>query len=148
MVDVSGKESTLREAVAEGWVYLPDSVFEAVSKGDLSKGDPFKVAELAGIMGGKRTPDLIPLCHSIRLDRILVRASLDKDEKAVRIVGEAIAREVTGVEMEALTAVSIAALTFYDMCKGIDKGIRIEGIRLLKKSGGKSGTWEASEVKI
>ena len=94
-------------------------------------------------MGAKRTPDLIPLCHTIRLDNVKVRCELDHEKKALKITCEATASEVTGVEMEALTGVSVAALTFYDMCKGIDKGMIIKDIRLLRKTGGKSGEWNA-----
>jgi len=145
LVDVSGKAVTSRTAWAEGWVYLPDSIFEVVSQGNVKKGDPFRIAELAGIMGAKRTPDIIPLCHNIRLDNIKVRCELDADKKAVRITCEATAKEVTGVEMEALTGVSTAALCFYDMCKALDKGMIIKDIRLLRKTGGKSGEWTAEK---
>ncbi|MBQ9881297.1 MAG: cyclic pyranopterin monophosphate synthase MoaC [Synergistes sp.] len=143
LVDVSGKTVTKRTAWAEGWIYLPDGIYETVSKGAVKKGDPFRIAELGGIMGAKRTPELIPLCHNIRLDNVKVRCDLDREKKAVKITCEASASEVTGVEMEALTGVSAAALTFYDMCKGIDKGMVIKDIRLLRKTGGKSGEWNA-----
>ena len=101
------------------------------------------VAELAGIMGAKKTPELIPLCHNIRLDNVVVKCVLAEGTKSVRITCEATANEVTGVEMEALTGVSAAALCFYDMCKGLDKGMVIRDIRLLRKTGGKSGEWKA-----
>lgn len=143
LVDVSGKKITKRVARAEGWVDLPEAILAKVSSGTVKKGDPFSVAELAGIMGAKKTADIIPLCHNIRIDNISVKCSLDAAAKAVHIVCEAAASEVTGVEMEALTGVSLAALCFYDMCKGIDKGMVIRGIRLLSKSGGKSGDWTA-----
>ncbi|MCF0248370.1 MAG: cyclic pyranopterin monophosphate synthase MoaC [Synergistes sp.] len=143
LVDVSGKSVTKRTALAEGWVYLPEEIYNTVSQGSVKKGDPYGVAELGGIMGAKKTPDLIPLCHQIRLDNIKVRCTLDDEKKAVKITCEATASEVTGVEMEALTGVSVAALTFYDMCKGIDKGMVIKDIRLLRKTGGKSGDWNA-----
>ena len=138
LVDVSGKAVTKRTAWAEGWLYLPDGIYRTVSQGAVKKGDPFSIAELGGIMGAKRTPDLIPLCHTIRLDNVKVKCDLDHEKKALRIACE-------GVEMEALTGVSVAALTFYDMCKGIDKGMIIKDIRLLKKTGGKSGEWNAAE---
>lgn len=144
LVDVSGKKTTLRKAVAEGWLVLPDKVFEVVSSGAVKKGDPYKAAELAGIMGAKKTPDLIPLCHNIRIDNISVRCELVPEKRSVHIIASAVAREVTGVEMEALVAVSTAALCFYDMCKGIDKGIVIKDVRLLSKSGGKSGDWSVN----
>lgn len=145
MVDVSQKTETVRIAVAEGQVFLPEKVFQAVAGEGLPKGDVLRIAETAGVMASKRTPDLIPLCHNIRLDSCKVRCHLNLEKKLVHIVAESIAREVTGVEMEALTAVSVAALTVYDMCKGIDKGITISGIRLLRKSGGKSGLYTAEE---
>lgn len=146
LVDVSKKKVTARTALAEGWIDLPDLVFEKVSAGDLKKGDPFLISELAGIMGAKKTPGLIPLCHTITLANVTVKCCLAEAARAVRITCEAAADDVTGVEMEALTGVSLAALCFYDMCKGIDKGMVIRDIRLLKKTGGKSGEWTAKEV--
>lgn len=143
LVDVSGKATTKRTALAEGWLYLPDAIYETVSRGSVKKGDPFSIAELGGIMGAKKTPELIPLCHTIRLDNVKVRCELDGEKRALKITCEASASEVTGVEMEALTGVTVAALTFYDMCKGIDKGMVIKDIRLLRKTGGKSGEWNA-----
>lgn len=145
LVDVSEKRTTRRTAAAEGWVYLPDEIFKTVSGGFVKKGDPFSIAELAGIMGAKKTANIIPLCHNIRLDSINVRCVLDADRAALRITCEATASEVTGVEMEALTGVAAAALCFYDMCKGIDKGMVIRDIRLLSKTGGKSGDWRAEK---
>ena len=145
LVDVSKKNITSRTAWAEGWVCLPDTIFDVVSKGNVKKGNPFPIAELAGIMGAKRTPELIPLCHTIRLDNVSVKCDLIEDKKAVKITCEATANEVTGVEMEALTGVSTAALCFYDMCKGLDKGMIIKDIRLLRKTGGKSGEWTAEK---
>lgn len=143
IVDVGEKKATKRIAVAEGWIDLPEGIFNTVSQGAVKKGDPFSIAELAGIMGAKKTPDIIPLCHNIRLDSVSVRCSLDAERRAVRVTCEAAASEVTGVEMEALTGVASAALCFYDMCKGIDKGMVIRDIRLLSKTGGKSGDWRA-----
>ncbi|MDO5116421.1 MAG: cyclic pyranopterin monophosphate synthase MoaC [Synergistaceae bacterium] len=143
LVDVSGKTATKRTAWAEGWLCLPDAIYEKVSQGAVKKGDPFSIAELGGIMGAKKTPELIPLCHTIRLDNVKVSCILDHEKKALKISCEASASEVTGVEMEALTGVSVAALTFYDMCKAIDKGMVIKDIRLLRKTGGKSGEWNA-----
>ena len=146
MVDVSGKKTTLRRAVAEGWVDLPESIYSALLDGETAKGNPFQIAEIGGIMGAKRTPDLIPLCHGIKLDSVKVSCELHESSRLVHIRCEAVACDVTGVEMEALSGVSIAALVFYDMCKGVDKGMIIRDIRLLEKSGGKSGTWRADEA--
>lgn len=143
LVDISGKKATKRVAVAEGWIDLPDAIFETVARGAVKKGDPFSIAELAGIMGAKKAPDIIPLCHNIRIDSVSVRCGLDADSRAVRITCEVSASELTGVEMEALAGAATAALCFYDMCKGIDKGMVIRDIRLLSKTGGKSGDWRA-----
>jgi len=145
MVDVSGKPETEREAVAEGWVFLPEQVFSAVRESAVRKGDVLRIAELAGIQGTKQTPCLIPLCHGIRLDNASVRCELVPEKSAVRVECQVRAREVTGVEMEALTGVSVAALTIYDMCKALDKGIEIRDIRLLMKKGGKSGEYRAEK---
>ena len=139
LVDVSGKSVTKRTAWAEGWLYLPDEIYKTVSNGAVKKGDPFSIAELGGIMGAKRTPDLIPLCHTIRLDNVKVRCELDHEKKALKITCEATASEVTGVEMEALTGVTAARLTVYDMCKAVDRTMEMGEIRLEHKSGGKSG---------
>ncbi len=144
MVDVGVKSPTRRRAVAEGWIDLPEKIFDALKTGGVKKGDPIPVSEIGGIMGAKRTPDLIPLCHAIMLDSVRVRCEVDDEARALRIECEAIATGVTGVEMEALTGVSVAALVFYDMCKGVDKGMVLRNIRLLEKSGGKSGTWKAN----
>ena len=141
MVDVSDKQVTCREALAEGFVNLTDRIAEAVAANGTAKGDVLKIAELAGIMAAKRTPELIPLCHPIQLSNVRVECVLDSDNKKIKILAFAKAEGITGVEMEALTSVSVAALTIYDMCKGIDKGMSIEGIRLLRKSGGKSGDY-------
>ncbi len=143
MVDVSGKPETEREAVAEGWVFLPGKVASAIRDNVVKKGDVLRIAELAGIQGTKQTPFLIPLCHGIRLDSAVVRCELVMDRSAVRIECSVRAKEVTGVEMEALTGVSVAALTIYDMCKALDKGMEIRDIRLLMKKGGKSGEFRA-----
>lgn len=147
MVDVGDKPSTVREAVAEGFVRLPASVNDAIMSGKTLKGDVLKVAEVAGIMGCKRTPDLIPLCHPIQLEHVAVKCETDHEKRLVRIICRVRANGVTGVEMEALTGVTVAALTLYDMCKAIDKGILIENIRLLRKSGGKSGEFFAEDLK-
>ena len=142
MVDVGGKERTSRRAVAECLVELPEAVYAALAGGEVAKGNPFRVAELGGIMGAKRTPDIIPLCHPISLDSVRVRCDL-RDDRVLRIECEASAHDATGVEMEALVGATIAALVFYDMCKALDKGMKIKEARLLEKSGGKSGRWTA-----
>lgn len=146
LVDVSEKSITKRTALAEGWIDLPEVIFKAISGGAVKKGDPFSVAELAGIMGAKKTAGIVPLCHNIRIDNVRVKCSLITERKSVRIICEAAASEVTGVEMEVLTGVATAALCFYDMCKGIDKGMVIRDIRLLSKTGGKSGCWVAERT--
>jgi cyclic pyranopterin phosphate synthase len=141
MVDVGKKDVVCRRAVAECILTLPDKIYEALLEGGISKGDPFGTAEIGGIMAAKKTPDIIPLCHNIRLDGVSVRCELSKEERAVRIECEASARDVTGVEMEALVGATVAALLFYDMCKALDKGMKIKEARLLEKSGGRSGHW-------
>lgn len=137
MVDVSGKTATARTAVAEGRILVSEAVMRAVREGTASKGNVLGVAQVAGIMGAKKTPDIIPLCHPLPLSNC--RVLLELEEDAIRAVCEVKTVNQTGVEMEALTGVSIALLTVYDMCKSIDKGMEISGIRLLSKTGGKSG---------
>ena len=139
MVDVSAKPDTQREAVARGVVRMQAATLDLIKKGGVAKGDVLAVAQLAGIMAAKRTPDLIPLCHPLLIGDIKVEFSLDETGCAVEITAAVKSIGKTGVEMEALTAVAVAALTIYDMCKAVDRGIIIEGIRLAKKSGGKSG---------
>jgi len=138
MVDVSEKKITTREAIAEGSVCLSSAAFNAVADNKVKKGDVLTVAQIAGIMGAKLTSNIIPLCHPLSLSRIDVQLTLQPETNTIRI--EAMAKTVsnTGVEMEALTATAVAALTIYDMCKAIDKGIVIKHIRLIKKTGGKS----------
>ena len=145
MVDVGGKKVTLREARAEGVVLLPSTIRDALIAGTTEKGDVLKIAEIAGIMAVKKTSDLIPLCHNISLNKVDVHCELIAEESQVKITSVVAAKEVTGVEMEALTGVMVAALTVYDMCKGIDKGMIIHNIRLLRKSGGKSGDYHSPE---
>ena len=139
MVDVSGKAETAREAVARGRVRLAAATLALVTAGRIGKGDVIGIAELAGIMGAKRTAELIPLCHPLALSMVTVRVTVAKPG----LVVEATARTTgpTGVEMEALTAVSVACLTIYDMLKAAERGISIEAIELVAKSGGKSGEW-------
>jgi cyclic pyranopterin phosphate synthase len=139
MVDVGDKAATERRAVAEAFVAMPPAVAGAVRAGDAPKGDVLGTARVAGIMAAKKTADLIPLCHPLALSFVDVRAAVE--DEGVRLEAEARLRGRTGVEMEALTAASVAALTVYDMVKGLDKGVEIRGVRLLEKSGGKSGDW-------
>lgn len=143
MVDVSDKTETERVATASGSIFMAKATLDLILAGDVKKGDVLSVARLAGIMGAKRTPDLIPLCHPLALTSVTVELSCDSERSAVDITATCKLKGRTGVEMEALTAVTVAALTVYDMCKAVDRGMRIEGIRLLHKSGGKSGTYEA-----
>ena len=143
MVDVSGKDETERVAVATGSVIMEKATLEKIMSGGVTKGDVLSVARLAGIMGAKRTPDLIPLCHPLNLSSVAVELSCDPARSAVDIAATCKISGRTGVEMEALTAVAVAALTVYDMCKAVDRGMRITEIKLLHKSGGKSGTFEA-----
>jgi len=139
-VDVSGKADTLREAVAKGEVHMKAATLAMIKGGDISKGDVLTVAQLAGVMAAKQTPHLIPLCHPLLLNEIKVELDIDEKRNAVLITATVKNTGKTGVEMEALTAVSVAALTIYDMCKAVDRAMRIEAVRLVKKSGGKSGT--------
>jgi cyclic pyranopterin phosphate synthase len=142
MVDVSEKESTAREAVAEGCVVMTPETL-ALAQGGAKKGDVMGVARLAGIMGAKRTADLIPLCHPLPITKVALDLTPDASLPGNRVTATVRTAGQTGVEMEALTAVSVACLTIYDMLKAAEKGMRIENIRLLRKSGGKSGTYEA-----
>jgi cyclic pyranopterin phosphate synthase len=139
MVDVGGKRATRRHAVATGRVRLGPAAFARLRENRLAKGDALAVARLAGIQAAKRTAEWIPLCHAVPLDHVGVELALDEAELAVRVTAQATARWVTGVEMEALVAVSAACLALYDMAKGIDRGITVEEIALVEKSGGKSG---------
>jgi len=142
MVDVSDKDITERVAVAKGLVRMEPATLALIASGQASKGDVLSVAQLAGIMGAKKTPDLIPLCHPLALTKVTVDLRLLPEDNAVEITATCKLKGRTGVEMEALTAVSVAALTVYDMCKAVDKGMVIEHIRLEHKSGGKSGTYQ------
>jgi cyclic pyranopterin phosphate synthase len=142
MVDVSDKAETERSATAKGSVLVQPATLALIKDGAMKKGDVLSVARLAGIMGAKRTPDLIPLCHPLALTSVQVDLTLDEARNAIDITATCKLTGKTGVEMEALTAVSIAALTVYDMCKAVDKGMQIADIRLTHKSGGKSGTFE------
>lgn len=139
MVDVSGKPESQRQAVAKGLVKMQAATLERIKKGQMAKGDVLAVAQLAGIMAAKETPHLIPLCHPIFIDEVKIDFRLDEKNSAVEITATVKSTGRTGVEMEAMTATAVAALTIYDMGKGIDRGMRIENIRLVRKSGGKSG---------
>jgi cyclic pyranopterin monophosphate synthase len=141
MVDVSGKDETEREATARASVLMQPETLALIQAGGVKKGDVLSVARLAGIMGAKRTPDLIPLCHPLALTSVKVDLTCDPDRNAVDITATCKLKGRTGVEMEALTAVSVAALTVYDMCKAVDRGITIAEVRLVYKAGGKSGTY-------
>jgi cyclic pyranopterin phosphate synthase len=139
MVDISEKPPTAREAVAEAWVHLAPEAYRALRDAQLPKGDALALAQAAGILAAKQTPYLIPLCHSIPLAQVTVTFDFPEATQAVRITASAKTNAPTGPEMEALTAAAIAALTIHDMCKGLDPAARIEGLRVLRKSGGKSG---------
>ena len=143
MVDVSDKDATERTATAKGSVMMGSETMALIREGGVKKGDVLSVAQLAGIMAAKKTPDLIPLCHPLELTSIIVDLVCDPERNAVDITATCKLKGKTGVEMEALTAVAVAALTVYDMCKAVDRGMRIADIRLTHKAGGKSGTFEA-----
>jgi cyclic pyranopterin monophosphate synthase len=144
MVDVTGKAVTARVAVATGVMRTTPEVVELLRSNGLKKGDALAVARVAGIMGAKRTPDLVPLCHPLPITGVTVDFTLTDD--AVAISATVRTSGQTGVEMEALTAVAIACLTVYDMVKAVDRGMRIEGVRLLRKEGGRSGSYEAERA--
>lgn len=143
MVDVSGKDVTHRTARARGFIRMEPATLAAIVEGRVPKGDVLAAARIAGIMAAKRTPELVPLCHSVPLDSVDVAVRALPETGALEVEASASARWVTGVEMEALTAVCVALLTVYDMAKALDRGMRIEGIELLQKTGGRSGTWTA-----
>ena len=145
MVDVSGKDATSRVAVAEGNVRMALATLDAILKGDAKKGDVIGAARIAGIMAAKKTADLIPLCHPLQLARITVDIAPDEALPGLKVRAEARCVGPTGVEMEALTAVAVACLTVYDMAKAIDRGMSVEGVRLIEKRGGKSGDWRRRE---
>jgi cyclic pyranopterin phosphate synthase len=140
MVDVTGKPDTNREAVAKGTVSMQASTLDLLKKGKMAKGDVLAVAQLAGIMAAKQTPNLIPLCHPVLIGDIKIEFSPNEKNNTVDITTTVKSTGKTGVEMEALTATAVTALTIYDMCKAVDRSLQIENIRLIKKSGGKSGT--------
>ena len=142
MVDVGDKDVTRREARAEAWVSTEPETLELITSGIVPKGDVFSTARIAGIAAAKKTPDLIPLCHPLKLDTVEVGFEVDKEGSSIRVEARALATDRTGVEMEALVAAAVAALTIYDMCKAVERGAEITSVRLVYKSGGKSGTWQ------
>jgi cyclic pyranopterin phosphate synthase len=142
MVDVSDKDVTARTATAQGSVYMQPETLALITADGVKKGDVLSVAQLAGIMGAKKTPELIPLCHPLNLSSIKVDLVCDPDRNAVDITATCKLDGKTGVEMEALTAVSVAALTVYDMCKAVDREMQLSNIRLVHKAGGKSGEFK------
>ncbi|TCR62734.1 cyclic pyranopterin monophosphate synthase MoaC [Bosea sp. BK604] len=145
MVDVGDKDETSRIAIAEGLVIMQAATLAIVRDGEAKKGDVLGTARLAGIMAAKRTHELIPLCHPLLISKVAVDLAIDEALPGVRVRAEVKMKGQTGVEMEALTAVSVACLTVYDMVKAVDRAMRIEGIRLVHKSGGKSGTYDMAE---
>lgn len=142
MVDVGAKDNTHRIAVAEGYIQMQAATLEKILQGDHKKGDVLGIARIAGIMAAKKTADLIPLCHPLALTRVEIDLIPQPEQPAVHCLATVETRGQTGVEMEALTAVQVAMLTIYDMCKAVDKGMSMHNIQLLKKSGGRSGEWE------
>jgi cyclic pyranopterin monophosphate synthase len=146
MVDVVQKQETHRIAVAAGRIHMRPETLRLILDGGAKKGDVLGVARLAAIQGSKRTSDLIPLCHPIALTKVSVEFSVHREDNAVECVATAETIGRTGVEMEALTAVSVGLLTVYDMCKAVDRGMHIEGVRLMEKRGGKSGDWTADRT--
>jgi cyclic pyranopterin phosphate synthase len=145
MVDVSAKDATLREAVAGALVHVSAETYARISEGRIKKGDVLAVAQVAGIMAAKRTPELIPMCHPIAITGVDIGFGMDAETHTIAIRATVRCKGETGVEMEALTAVSAAALTIYDMCKAVQRDIRITDVRLLAKSGGKSGDYTAPD---
>ena len=143
MVDISAKDSTKRIATTEGRILMKAETLERILAGDNKKGDVLGIARIAGIMAAKKTPDLIPLCHPLSLTHVEVDLKTSNNPPSVYCQTTVATDGKTGVEMEALNATQVALLTIYDMCKAVDKGMTIDGVRLLKKSGGKSGDWQA-----
>ncbi len=141
MVDVGDKDITVREGVAEGRIFMEPATLEKIMAGDHKKGDVLGIARVAGIMGAKKTPDLVPLCHPIMITAVDVELTAEPDNNSVHCKAVVRCKGNTGVEMETLTAVQVALLTIYDMCKAVDRGMMITDVGLLSKSGGKSGSW-------
>ncbi len=145
MVDVGAKEVTERRAIAGGYISMETETLDLIAKGNHKKGDVLAVARLAGIMASKRTADLIPLCHPLSISHVSLDLELQQQPPAVHCTATVATAGQTGVEMEALTAVQIALLTIYDMCKAVDRGMHIESVHLLEKSGGRSGHWKKTD---
>ncbi len=145
MVNVTDKASTVRTAIARGEIYMAPSTLDLIQSGGMPKGDVLAVAQVGGIMAAKKTGDLIPMCHPINLTGVDINFEIDTEKSRIIITSTVSCKGETGVEMEALTAVSAAALTIYDMCKAVQKDMHIEGIRLIKKTGGKSGDYIAKD---
>ena len=143
MVDVTAKDETLRVAVAKGRVVMKPETLRLLQRGEIAKGNVLTTAQVAGTMAAKKTSELIPMCHPLLLTGIDVELTPDETASAIEITATVYTTGKTGVEMEALTAVSVAALTVYDMCKAVDRGMQVEGVRLVSKTGGKSGSWSA-----
>ncbi|TDF41837.1 cyclic pyranopterin monophosphate synthase MoaC [Alteromonadaceae bacterium M269] len=148
MVDVTEKSVTQRQAIAEAYVEMTPETLHMITEGKHAKGDVFAVARIAGIQAAKKCSDLIPLCHPLMLTKVKVEFSPEKESDRVRITSLCKLAGQTGVEMEALTAVSVAALTLFDMCKAVDPSMRISGMRVLEKEGGKTGHWKASDKEV
>jgi len=146
MVDVSDKNVTDRTATASGSIYVSKAIIDKIKNNDMKKGDVLSVAQIAGIMGAKKTSELIPMCHNIFISGADLKFAIDEINSKIDIIATVKTSGQTGIEMEALTAVSIASLTIYDMCKAVDKNMVISDIKLLKKTGGKSGVFERKEV--
>jgi len=146
MVDVSDKKVTDRTATASGSIYVSNAIIDKIKNNDMKKGDVLSVAQIAGIMGAKKTSELIPMCHNIFISGADLKFAIDEINSKIEIIATGKTSGQTGIEMEALTAVSIASLTIYDMCKAVDKNMAISDIKLLKKTGGKSGVFERKEV--
>lgn len=146
MVDVTSKAVTARVAQAEGFIQMNDTAFSLVTKGEHKKGDVFAVARIAGIQAAKQCSNLIPLCHPLMLSKVQVDFEIDNDNQQIKVLSLCKLSGQTGVEMEALTAVSVACLTLFDMCKAVDPAMEIHGIKVLSKQGGKSGDWHANNT--
>lgn len=146
MVDVGDKSNTHRQAIAQAWVEMQPATLEAILSAQLKKGDVLATARIAGIQAAKKTWELIPLCHPLMITKISIDLIPHSERSAIEVIATCRVVGQTGIEMEALTAASVSALTIYDMCKAIDKGITINNIRLLEKSGGKSGLWKSENV--
>lgn len=144
MVDVGDKSSTTREGIAEGRIYMESETLKKIMEGSHKKGDVLGIARVAGVMGAKKTPDLVPLCHPIMITKVELELTPEPENNAVHCKATVRCNGQTGVEMETLTAVQVALLTIYDMCKAVDRGMTISEVGLLEKSGGKSGHWRRS----